>query len=152
MPSFIDDATTLPVEHVLGLGKHPAGRTHGLVKGDIPGGPKRGVPKMTSGSTAPSPSAASMEKDAPPDGPAELAGSSVATSLVVTLVATPGNTSEAGDPPLAAAYAAAPAAIAASVTGTPPAASSLSWASTVSWGSATWAAPATLAPQLGATC
>jgi hypothetical protein len=33
----------LSVEHVLGLGKRPAGRTHSLVEGDIPGGPKRGV-------------------------------------------------------------------------------------------------------------
>jgi hypothetical protein len=41
----MDDATTLPVEHVLGLGKRLAGRTHSLVEGDIPGGPKRGVPQ-----------------------------------------------------------------------------------------------------------
>jgi hypothetical protein len=36
-------------------------------------------------------STASVEEDAPPDGPAELAGSSAATSSAVTLVAPPGN-------------------------------------------------------------
>jgi hypothetical protein len=36
---------------------------------------------------APPSSAALVEEDAPPDGPAELAGSSMATSLAVTLVA-----------------------------------------------------------------
>jgi hypothetical protein len=65
-----------------------------------PGALSVGYPRMTSGSTAPSSSTASMEKHAPPDGPAELAGSSAATSSVVTLAAL--------------------AATAAPVTGTPP--------------------------------
>jgi hypothetical protein len=40
-----DDASTLPAENVLSLGKRPTGRTHGLIEGNIPGGPKRGVPQ-----------------------------------------------------------------------------------------------------------
>jgi hypothetical protein len=50
-----------------------------------------------------------------------------------------------------AACVAAPTAAVALITGTPPppTASSLSWASTVSWGSATWVAPATLGPLEG---
>jgi hypothetical protein len=110
-----------------------------------------GCPRMTSGSTAPPLSAASVEEDVPPDGPAEIAGSSAATSLVVTLVAPPSNTSGAGDPPPVAACVVALAAAAVLVTGTPPPPTTLSlgWASMVSWGSTTWAAPATLAPPKG---
>jgi hypothetical protein len=110
-----------------------------------------GCPRMTSGCMATSSSAALVEEDAPPDGPAELAGSSVATSSAVTLVAPLGNTLGAWDPLPVAACVTAPIAATTPVTRTPPPliASSLGWASMVSWDSATWASPTTLDPLEG---
>jgi hypothetical protein len=151
VPSFIDDATTLPVEHVLGLGKHLADRTHSLVEGDILEGPKHGVPQDNLRLHGAIVVGRFCGETCAPDGPAELAGSSVATSSVVTLVAPLGSTSEAGDPPPAATCAVAPMTSAAPVIRTPPppTTSSLGWASTVSCGSATWVAPVTLGPPKG---
>jgi hypothetical protein len=153
MEAHSSNATTLPVEHILGLGKRPAGRTNSLVEGDIPGVLSMGCPRVTSGSTVLPSWATSVEKHAPPDRPAEIEGSSAATSLIMTLAAPHGNTSEDGDPPVAVACTVALVATPTPVTGTPPPpiASSLGWASTMSWGSEAWAAPATLAPQKGAT-
>jgi hypothetical protein len=79
MEAHSSNATTLPVEHILGLGKRPAGCTNSLVEGDIPEVLSMGCPRVTSGSTALPSWATSVEKHVPPDGPAEIEGSSAAT-------------------------------------------------------------------------
>jgi hypothetical protein len=74
-----------------------------------PGALSVGCPRMTSGSTSPLSSVASVEEDVPPNWPVNLAGLSAAL---------PGNTLEAEDPPPAAACEATPAVVAAPVIGT----------------------------------